>query len=70
VIAYLLVGLTLFHSIIGSIEVLMGMFAGAPITWGSWITRFLIPAVIGNAVGGVFFVTALKGFQARLGERA
>jgi len=32
-ITYLLVALALYHSIIGSIEVLMGMFAGAPITW-------------------------------------
>jgi formate/nitrite transporter FocA (FNT family) len=68
VIAYLLVGLTLFHSIIGSIEVLLGMFAGAPITWGMWITKFLIPAVLGNAIGGVVFVTALKGFQARASD--
>jgi formate/nitrite transporter FocA (FNT family) len=66
VVAYLLVGLALYHSIIGSIEVLLGMFAGAPITWVDWLTRFLIPAVLGNAIGGVFFVAGLKGFQARL----
>jgi formate/nitrite transporter FocA (FNT family) len=69
-VAYLLVGLTLVHSIIGSIEVLLGMFAGAPITWVSWFTRFLVPAVIGNVIGGVVFVTALKGFQAKVGESA
>jgi formate-nitrite transporter family protein len=67
-VAYLIIGLTLYHSIIGSAEVLLGMFAGAPITWGTWVTRFLIPVVIGNALGGVFFVTGLKGFQAALNK--
>jgi formate/nitrite transporter FocA (FNT family) len=68
VIAYLLVALTLYHSIIGSIEVLLGMFAGADITWWSWFSAFLAPAVLGNIIGGVFFVAGLKGFQARLGR--
>jgi formate/nitrite transporter FocA (FNT family) len=70
VIAYLLIALTLFHSIIGSIEVLTAMFAGAPITWLDWLTRFLIPALIGNAIGGAVFVTGLKGFQAALTRRS
>ena len=65
VVAYLVVGLELYHCIIGSIEVLLGMFAGAPITWGRWVTAFLVPAVLGNTIGGVVFVTGLKGFQAR-----
>lgn len=68
-IAFLLVAMTLYHSVIGSIEVLLGMFAGAPITWGTWLTAFLAPAVVGNALGGVFFVTGLKGFQAALSKR-
>lgn len=65
VVTYLLVGLELYHCVIGSIEVLLGMFAGAPITWGRWLGAFLAPAVIGNAIGGVIFVTGLKGAQAR-----
>lgn len=69
VVTYLLIGLTLYHSVIGSIEVLLAMFAGAPITWTTWLTAFLIPAVLGNAVGGVVFVTALKGFQAKSGKK-
>ena len=44
------------------------MFAGAPITWLRWLTAFLIPAVIGNAIGGVIFVTGLRGVQARSGS--
>jgi len=65
VVTYLLVALLLYHCVIGSIEVLLAIFAGAPITWIDWLTRFLIPAVIGNTIGAVVFVTALKGFQAR-----
>lgn len=65
VVTYLLVGLQLYHCVIGSIEVLLGMFAGAPITWERWFTAFLAPAVIGNTIGGVIFVTGLKGVQAR-----
>lgn len=64
-LTYLLVGLQLYHCVIGSIEVLLGMFADAPITWARWFTGFLLPAVIGNTIGGVILVTALKGFQAR-----
>lgn len=64
-VTYLLVGLTLYHCVIGSTEVLLGMFAGAPITWLTWLRDFLVPAVVGNTVGAVVFVTALKGFQAR-----
>jgi formate/nitrite transporter FocA (FNT family) len=67
-ISYLLVALTLYHSIIGSIEVLLGMFAGAPITWITWLGSFLLPAVVGNIIGGVVFVAGLKGFQAAAGS--
>lgn len=41
------------------------MLAGAPIDGGRWFTAFLLPAVIGNTLGGVILVTALKGYQAR-----
>jgi formate-nitrite transporter family protein len=68
VLAYLLVGLSLFHSIIGSTEVLLGIMAGAPgVTVGTWLGRFLLPVTLGNIIGGVGFVTCLKGFQARSG---
>jgi len=60
--------LQLYHCIIGSIAVLMAMFAGAPITWLHWFTEFLAPAVLGNVIGGVTFVTCLRGFQARSGS--
>lgn len=68
VLAYLIVGLSLAHCVIGSTEVLLAMFAGAPITWGAWLGSFLLPTTIGNIIGGVTFVTALKGFQAASGQ--
>lgn len=64
-LTFLLAALQLYHCIIGSIEVLLAMFAGAPITWARWLTAFLAPAVIGNAIGGVTFVTGIRGLQAR-----
>jgi formate/nitrite transporter FocA (FNT family) len=67
VTAYLIAGLGLFHCIIGSAEVLLAMFAGAPITWDDWLLRFLAPVTLGNIIGGAVFVTVLKGVQAKAG---
>lgn len=50
--------LELHHSIAGSVEVLMGVFAAeVPVT--SYL-RFLALATVGNAVGGIVFVAVLK----------
>jgi formate/nitrite transporter FocA (FNT family) len=49
----------LHHSIAGTVEVLMPLFAGQPITWGEYL-EFLLWATLGNAVGGVFFVALIK----------
>lgn len=43
----------------------MAMFAGAPITWADWLLKFLCPAVVGNTIGGVIFVTVFHGVQAK-----
>lgn len=67
--AYLIAGLGLFHCIIGTTEVLLGMFAGAPVTWLDWLGHFLLPTTVGNIIGGVTFVTGLKGLQAWSGGR-
>jgi formate/nitrite transporter FocA (FNT family) len=47
------------HSVAGSIEVLMGWFAGQGVTGADYL-RFVLLAVAGNAVGGALFVAALK----------
>lgn len=49
----------LHHSIAGSIEVLMAVFAQADATVTDFGT-FLIWAVLGNTIGGAFFVALLK----------
>jgi formate/nitrite transporter FocA (FNT family) len=49
----------LHHSIAGAIEVLMGVFAGQGASVADF-GRFLLLAVLGNAVGGSIFVALLK----------
>jgi len=49
----------LHHSIAGAVEVLMAVVAHAGPTIGDF-GRFLVAAVIGNAIGGTVFVALLK----------
>lgn len=49
----------LHHSIVGSAEVLAGLFAGQGISVADF-GHFLLWATLGNAVGGVFFVALIK----------
>lgn len=55
-----LVGIAgLAHIIAGSVEVLYIVTTGA-ITWGEYFGRFMIPALLGNIIGGVSLVAALN----------
>ena len=54
----------LHHSILGSTEVLAGIFAGERVTFGDF-GYFLLWATLGNAVGGALFVALLKFGHAR-----
>lgn len=47
------------HSIAGTIEVLLALFARAGPTWADY-GRFVSAAAVGNAIGGAFFVALLK----------
>jgi formate/nitrite transporter FocA (FNT family) len=49
----------LHHAIVGSVEVLAGVFAGQGATLADY-GRFLGWTTLGNALGGVFFVALLK----------
>ena len=49
----------LVHCIAGSSEVLISVFGGE-IPWGEFLFGFLLPATLGNAVGGVVLVTLLN----------
>jgi formate/nitrite transporter FocA (FNT family) len=54
----------LHHSIVGSGEVLVAVFRGQA-TVADWLVRFLLPATLGNVIGGVVFVSGLKWAQTR-----
>lgn len=48
------------HSIANMFFIPMGIMLGADVTVSDFITKNLIPATIGNAIGGGFFVGALE----------
>lgn len=47
------------HSIVGTVEVLAGVLVALDLTLLDFI-QFLVPATIGNAIGGSIFVSLLK----------
>lgn len=61
-LVFLIPVLGLAHSIAGSAEVLITVFAGAT-TWGQYFLDFLVPATLGNAIGGVVLVSMLNYAQ-------
>ncbi len=61
-----LVILSGFNNVVISAEqIFIAMFLGAPISIGEWLTKSLLPALLGNVVGGVVFVTLLHYVQAQ-----
>ncbi|HEU5433418.1 MAG TPA: formate/nitrite transporter family protein [Thermomicrobiales bacterium] len=57
------------HTIISAAEIFMAILLGAPITVGDWLFRNFAPALFGNVIGGVVFVTLLTYLQARIDRR-
>jgi formate/nitrite transporter FocA (FNT family) len=55
------------HPIVGSVEVLAGIFSRQGITWTQY-WRFLMWSSIGSAVGGVVFVALVKFSHVSLGQ--
>ena len=53
------------HVVVGSIEVLAGLFAGQGVTVADY-GRFLLWTTLGNALGGSFFVALIKFSHAKL----
>lgn len=49
----------LHHAITGSVEVLVGIFAGQEVSWADY-GHFLVWTTLGNMIGGVFFVALIK----------
>jgi formate/nitrite transporter FocA (FNT family) len=52
------------HVIAGSVETAFAAMHGA-IGWDDYLLRFLLPALIGNSIGGVVFVALLNHAQVR-----
>lgn len=59
VLAFLIPAAGLTHSVAGSSEFLVGVFAGEA-SWTMFFGGFLVPTTIGNTLGGVFLVTLLN----------
>jgi formate-nitrite transporter family protein len=57
---FLIPAMGLVHCIAGSTEVLLSVFAGETSFLSEYVVRFLIPATLGNAVGGLVLVTLLN----------
>ncbi len=57
------------HVVLGSVEVLAGVFAGQGIGWSDF-GRFLLWTTMGNILGGSFFVSLIKYSHARPGGQA
>lgn len=59
----------LHHSIVGTVEVLAGVFAGQGITLADY-GAFILWATLGNAIGGLVFVALIKYGHATQGGKA
>lgn len=53
------------HSIANMFFIPLAIFEGADITWTTFVVKNLIPATLGNIVGGAFFVGTLYGLAFR-----
>jgi formate/nitrite transporter FocA (FNT family) len=60
-----LIGVAQFsHVIAGSVETAFGAINGA-IGWSDYAVGFVVPALIGNSLGGVVFVALLNHAQVK-----
>ncbi len=67
-LAFLIPASGLIHCIPGSSEVLMSVFAGE-VSFTEYLVGFLLPATLGNAVGGVFLVALLNYGQVAVSDK-
>ena len=59
----------LHHCIVGSVEIICGMLVSDTISLSDYL-NFLVFAIIGNTIGGAFFVSVLKNSQLKANKRA
>ncbi|MDX1646965.1 MAG: formate/nitrite transporter family protein [Longimicrobiales bacterium] len=67
IITFVMGFLGLHHCIVGSVEVLSGMFSGGGPSWSTFL-HFLGWTTFGNVVGGVALVAMVKYSHAKLSE--
>ncbi len=67
---FLIVAAHFNHVVISAPEIFTAMMLGAPITIGDWFMGNFVPALLGNLIGGVVFVTILGFAQARMLEQS
>ena len=63
-VTWLIAAAELSHVIAGSVEAGFAAMTGA-IGWGDYLAGFLLPALIGNSLGGIVFVALLNHAQVR-----
>jgi formate/nitrite transporter FocA (FNT family) len=63
-VTYLIAIANLSHVIAGSAEVAFAAFRGT-VSWGHYVVGFLVPALIGNTIGGVTLVALLNHAQVK-----
>lgn len=67
ILVTIIIGLgSLHHCIVGSVEVICGMIVSDKITFTNYI-NFMTFAILGNTIGGAFFVSTLKYTQLKAG---
>jgi formate/nitrite transporter FocA (FNT family) len=59
---YLLAAAGLTHIIAGSLEAFYGIATGA-VGWASYVTRYGVPVLVGNSIGGILLVAVLNHAQ-------
>lgn len=57
------------HVVISASEIFIAMALGTPIGPADWLSRNVFPALLGNVLGGVVFVTLLHYVQAQYEDR-
>lgn len=69
-IGFLIIAGHFNHVVISAAEIFMAIGLNAPITLETWLLDNFTPALLGNLVGGIVFVTLLGVLQARILERS
>jgi formate/nitrite transporter FocA (FNT family) len=63
IIVTYLIGIGGFNHIIAGSTIWFYLVAGHTISWGTYLTQFFVPTLLGNIIGGLSLVTALNHAQ-------